>query len=127
MTAVPYILSGVSVLFLVLGVLFAFAMTLGMLRFPDAYTRLHAGTKGLTIGAGLLILGSAMRAPDPATALRMIVVAVFLMVTNPISCQAVARASYRIEHARRHLVVDEYGEAVDSLQDTETYNDGDTE
>jgi multicomponent Na+:H+ antiporter subunit G len=123
MISMTSVFSGISIVFLMLGLLFAFAMTVGMLRFPDAYTRLHAGTKGLTIGAGLLILGSALRAPDSAMALRMIIVALFLMVTNPISCQAVARASYRIEHARRHLVVDEYGEAVDSLQDTETHND----
>lgn len=119
----PEVFSGISAVFLITGTLFALVMTVGMLRFPDAYTRLHAGTKGLTIGAGLLILGSAMRAPDSATALRMIIVAVFLMVTNPISTQAIARASYRIEHARRHLVVDEYGEAVDQLQDTETTDD----
>ena len=123
MTEASDILSGISALFLATGTLFALAMTLGMMRFPDAYTRLHAGTKGLTIGAGLLILGSAMRAPDAAMALRMIIVAIFLMVTNPISTQAIARASYRIERARRHLVIDEYGEAVDSFQDTETTDD----
>ena len=118
MTQITEALPGVGTLFLAAGLLFALAMTLGILRFPDAYTRLHAGTKGLTIGAGLLLLGAAMRAPDWFTALRMIIVALFLMVTNPISTQAIARASYRIERARRHLVVDEYGEAVDILQDT---------
>ncbi|TVR68390.1 MAG: monovalent cation/H(+) antiporter subunit G [Spirochaetaceae bacterium] len=126
MIQLPALLSGISTLFLVTGTLFAVAMTLGIMRFPDAYTRLHAGTKGLTIGAGLLMLGSAMRAPDYVTALRMIIVAVFLMVTNPISTQAIARASYRIERARRHLVVDEYGEAVDTLQDTGSQDDDGT-
>lgn len=123
MTIPSVVVTGISSLFFLTGSLFALVMTIGMLRFPDAYTRLHAGTKGLTIGAGLLIAGAAIRAPDTAMALRMIVVAVFLMVTNPISTQAIARASYRIERARRHLVVDEYGEVVDSLQDTEEKDD----
>ncbi len=118
-------LSVASTVFLVLGTFFALAMTLGMLRFPDAYTRLHAGTKGLTIGAGLLILGAALRSPDVATGVRMVVVALFLMVTNPISTQAIARASYRIEATRRHVVVDEYAEAVEALEDTRADDTGD--
>lgn len=115
------VVDGISAVFMIIGTLFALAMTVGMIRFPDAYTRLHAGTKGLTIGAGLLILGAAMRSADVAMAVRMGVVAVFLMVTNPISAQAIARASYRIRAARRHLVVDEYGEQVDGFDDTRDY------
>lgn len=102
-----------------LGTIFTLAMTLGMIRFPDAYTRLHAGTKGLTIGAGLIVLGASLHAPSWAIGIRMIIVAVFFMVTNPISTQAIGRAAYRIRAARRQLVVDEYAEAVDRIQDTE--------
>ncbi len=94
-----------------IGLFFTFAMTVGMLRFPDAYTRLHAGTKGLTIGAGLLLVGVAVRAPSAAFALRAILVVVFLLVTNPIAIHAIARANYRSERARRHLVIDEYAES----------------
>lgn len=98
-------------LFMGAGLFFCFAMTVGMLRFPDAYTRLHAGTKGLTVGAGLLLIGVAARSPSIAFALRALVVGVFLFVTNPIATHAIARANYRSEHARRHLVVDEYAES----------------
>lgn len=93
------------------GLFFCFAMTVGMLRFPDAYTRLHAGTKGLTVGAGLLLVGIAVRSPSAAFALRSLLVAIFLFVTNPIATHAIARANYRSERARRHLVVDEYAES----------------
>ena len=101
-----------------IGLFFMFAMTVGMLRFPDAYTRLHAGTKGLTIGAGLLLIGVAVRAPSVAFALRAILVGVFLLVTNPIAIHAIARANYRSERARRHLVIDEYAEARERIRDT---------
>jgi multicomponent Na+:H+ antiporter subunit G len=109
--------------FLLTGTVFAGAMAVGMIRFPDAYTRLHAGTKGLTIGAGLLVLGAAMRAPSASMALRMIVVAILFMLTNPIASQAIARGAYRIEKARRHLVVDEYAEVAPSVRDTGEAND----
>jgi multicomponent Na+:H+ antiporter subunit G len=105
-------------IFMVLGTVFAFAMTLGMIRFPDAYTRLHAGTKGLTIGAGLIVLGAAFHAPSWGIGIRMVIVAIFFMLTNPISTQAIGRAAYRIRAARRQLVVDEYAEAVNQIQDT---------
>lgn len=101
-----------------LGLLFCFAMAVGMLRFPDAYTRLHAGTKGLTVGAGLLLVGVAVRAPSLAFALRAVVVGLFLAVTNPIAIHAIARANYKSERARRHMVVDEYAERLEQTDDS---------
>lgn len=100
------------------GLFFCFAMTVGMLRFPDAYTRLHAGTKGLTVGAGLLLLGVALRAPSFAFAVRAVLVALFLVTTNPIAIHAIARANYRSERSRRHLAVDEYAERLEQSRDT---------
>ncbi len=96
------------------GTFFAMAMTVAIIRFPDAYTRLHAGTKGLTIGAGLLLMGLAMIAPDAAHAVRTLLVGLFLMITNPISTHAIARSNYRTEHERHRLVVDDYQEFLDS-------------
>ncbi|MFP4331001.1 MAG: monovalent cation/H(+) antiporter subunit G [Alkalispirochaetaceae bacterium] len=95
------------------GLFFFFAMSLGMLRFPDAYTRLHAGTKGLTVGAGLILIGVALRSPTVAFALRALLVGLFLGITNPIAVHAIARANYKSERARRHLVVDEYAERLE--------------
>lgn len=101
-----------------LGLFFCLAMAVGMLRFPDAYTRLHAGTKGLTVGAGLLLIGVAVRAPSLAFALRALLVGLFLAVTNPIAIHAIARANYKSERARRHLVVDEYAERLERSDGT---------
>ncbi len=97
-----------------LGTFFTFAMTVAILRFPDAYTRLHAGTKGLTIGAGLILAGLALSAPDAAHTVRTVLVGLFLMATNPISTHAIARANYRTEHERHRLVVDDYQDYMDA-------------
>lgn len=100
------------------GLFFCLAMAVGMLRFPDAYTRLHAGTKGLTVGGGLLLLGIAVRAPSLAFGLRALLVGAFLVVTNPIAIHAIARAYYRSEEGPRHLVVDEYAEHLEETDGT---------
>lgn len=93
-----------------IGLFFSFAMSVGMLRFPDAYTRLHAGTKGLTVGVGMVLLGVAVRSGTLEFGLRVLLIGAFLLVTNPIAIHAVARANHRAERARRRLIVDDYAE-----------------
>lgn len=100
-----------------MGLFFMLATTVGVLRFPDAYTRLHAGTKGLTVGAGLILVGAAIQAPSVGFAARALLVVVFLLTTNPIAIHAIARANYRAARARRHLVLDEYAEHLERTDD----------
>lgn len=52
----------VAAALLILGGFFFFAGTVGLLRFPDVYTRLHAITKADNVGLGLIILGLAIQA-----------------------------------------------------------------
>lgn len=92
------------------GLFFSFVTAIGMLRFPDAFTRLHAGTKGLTIGVGLVLLGSGLTAPSVEHAVKTALIGLFLLVTNPIAMYALARASYRLQRGRLRLVIDEYQE-----------------
>lgn len=99
-----------SVLFMVLGLFFSLVTAIGMLRFPDAYTRLHAGAKGLVIGMGCLFIGSVLSAPSPSHAVKTVLIGLFLAVTNPIAIHALARANYRLQKRRLRLVIDEYQE-----------------
>ena len=57
-----------------LGALFFLAGTLGLLRFPDTLTRLHALTKADNLGLGLVVLGLLPLVPWPATALKLVAV-----------------------------------------------------
>lgn len=52
----------VAAALLILGGIFFFAGTVGLLRFPDVYTRLHAITKADNVGLGLIVLGLAVQA-----------------------------------------------------------------
>lgn len=51
-----------SVLFLLAGAVFFLAGTVGLLRFPDVYTRLHALTKADNVGLGLIVMGLILQA-----------------------------------------------------------------
>lgn len=74
-----------------IGILFLFLGSLGVFRMPDVYNRLQAGTKCTTLGAFLTIIGVGIMRPDWFW--RTLAIAVFILVTNPISNHALGRAS----------------------------------
>jgi len=78
------IITGIGVLFLVLG-------NFGILRLPDVYNRIQAGTKCTTFGTFFSIIGIGIIQPDWFW--KCLLIAVFVLVTNPISSHAIARAS----------------------------------
>jgi len=77
----------------VVGALFCFLAALGVLRFPDVFTRMHAATKAGVIGAGLILLGAAVASVDTAIILRALVGLIFLVLTGPVSAHLLARAA----------------------------------
>ena len=84
MELIGIIITGVGVLFLVLG-------NFGILRLPDVYNRIQAGTKCTTFGTFFTIIGIGIIQPDWFW--KCLLIAVFVLVTNPISSHAIARAS----------------------------------
>ena len=65
--------------------------SLGLLRMPDVYNRLQAGTKAATLGALALLLGLALHHPDWWP--KLLVIAGFLLFTNPVGSSTIARAA----------------------------------
>jgi len=76
------------------GAVFHFSAGLGMLRMPDAYTRMQAGTKASTLGNTLVLAGLAFY--HPSWTLKLVILICFVLMTNPVSSHALARAAYRI-------------------------------
>jgi len=74
-----------------IGTLFLFLGSLGLLRLPDVYNRLQAGTKCTTLGAFLTIIGVGIM--QPGWLPKTLVIAFFILITNPISNHALGRAS----------------------------------
>lgn len=76
---------------LALGAFFFIAGTLGLLRFPDVYSRLHAVTKADTLGLGLVVLGLCLRAPSWRAVVMMLLVWLLVMASSTTACQLLAR------------------------------------
>ena len=89
-------MSYIAAVLLVIGALFSALAALGILRFPDVYTRLHAAAKAGPLGAGLILLAVAFASNDWAIAIRAVVGLVFLIVTAPVSAHLLARAALKI-------------------------------
>ncbi|SDZ97678.1 monovalent cation/H(+) antiporter subunit G [Alkalimonas amylolytica] len=76
-----------GVLLLVMGLLFFLAGSLGLLRFPDVFSRLHAVTKADTLGLGFIVLGLALLEPNWQRFLLMLLIWGLVMLSGTISCQ----------------------------------------
>jgi multicomponent Na+:H+ antiporter subunit G len=76
-----------------LGLFFMIVGTIGILRMPDIFTRLHAAGMTDTMGAGFLILGMCLQTGLGLPMLRLVLVYVFLLFTSPIATHALARAA----------------------------------
>jgi multicomponent Na+:H+ antiporter subunit G len=72
------------------GVVFFVAGTLGLLRFPDRLTRLHALTKADNLGLGLVVLGLMARADDPLEAMKLAGVWLVLSLSSATLGQLIA-------------------------------------
>lgn len=79
---------------LLLGAIFTLLATIGVVRLPDLYTRMHAASKAGAVGGGLILLAVALLSQDAAVTSRAIIGVVFLLLTTPVSAHLLARASY---------------------------------
>ncbi|HNT28689.1 MAG TPA: monovalent cation/H(+) antiporter subunit G [bacterium] len=75
------------------GAAFLFLAGLGLVRMPDLFNRLQAGTKATTLGTLLTLAGAACLRPD--WAVKLLLIGLFILFTNPISSQVLARAAHR--------------------------------
>ena len=97
------------------GSVFLLLASVGMLRMPDYYNRMQTGTKATTLGSILFLVGVGVMRPEWLG--KMLLLVGFVVLTNPVSSHALARAAH---NARERL--DKVGKtvlAVDALADAE--------
>ncbi len=82
----------VADIFLLVGGLFTLLGALGLLRMPDVYNRIQAGTKAVTLGALSILVGIALLHPEWWT--KIVCIAGFILFTNPVGSSTIARALY---------------------------------
>ena len=83
----------IAYLFIILGLVFIFFGTLGIIRFPDIYTRLQTSSKCDAAGAVALLVGLMIREGLDSLSLRILLILVFLLLTNPVASHAIARSA----------------------------------
>lgn len=85
----------VSALFLLGGALLGIGGGIGLLRFPDFYTRLHAAGVTDTLCAGLFLAGLALQFGLSLASAKLLMIFFFLLFTSPTGCNALARTAWR--------------------------------
>ncbi len=80
-------------IFLLIGGAFIALGSLGLIRMPDVYNRLQAGTKAATLGTVAVLLGIGFHHPDWWA--KLLVVAGFVLFTNPVGSSTIARAALK--------------------------------
>ena len=88
---------GLTILAVGAGAFFFLAGTVGLLRFPDTLSRLHALTKADNLGLGLVVLGLLPQATRPLAALKLVAVWLLALVAAAIVSQLIAAAAHRDE------------------------------
>ncbi|MGA1820397.1 MAG: monovalent cation/H(+) antiporter subunit G [Thermoplasmatota archaeon] len=105
----------IGMVLVIIGFSFQVLGSLGLIRLPDVYNRLQAATKSITLGAISISIGIGVI--DPSLLTKAILVAVFLLITNPISSHAIARGAYRSKVPLwKGSVVDKYGPALEKKE-----------
>ena len=94
------ILDIIGISFVCLGALFFLGSTIGIIRFPDFYCRIHAAGKGDTLSTLLIVLGIALQQFDEISRssilffLKMLIISFFIFTTSPTATHALMRAGH---------------------------------
>jgi multicomponent Na+:H+ antiporter subunit G len=85
----------VAAALVVAGVVWLAVGGIGIVRFPDFYTRLHPAGKADTFGATLLILGLVVHQGLSLLSLKLLLIEAFILLANPAAAHAIGRAARR--------------------------------
>jgi multicomponent Na+:H+ antiporter subunit G len=89
------ILDLLSIVAISAGAIFFLAGTVGVLRFPDSFTRLHALTKADNLGLGLVVLGLLPQVSGVLAGLELVVIWLLVLLSGAAASQLIARAARR--------------------------------
>ena len=85
-----------TVMLLLIGAFFMLAGTIGFVRFPDFYSRMHATGKCDTLGEGLMLVALIIYGGATFVSVKILFLIVFILLANPTSTHAIAKAAYDV-------------------------------
>jgi multicomponent Na+:H+ antiporter subunit G len=80
--------------FLGIGCFFIFVTSIGIVRFPDFYSRLHPAGKTDTIGQSLILIGLIIYEGFSMVSVKLLIIVLFIFIASPTATHAVAQAAY---------------------------------
>lgn len=108
------LLAWIAGILMMMGGVFALAGAIGVLRFPDVFTRMHAASKAGVAGSGLGLIAVALAAQDAALSARAVLALLFFLMTTPLAAHLVARAALRAGHVPLSMQDDKRKNTVES-------------
>jgi multicomponent Na+:H+ antiporter subunit G len=82
-----------TIVFFFLGAFFILVSAVGLIRFPDLYTRMHATTKATSFGLLLIIVGASLHFNAPIVWLKAFLVTIFIYLTAPLAAHSIAKSA----------------------------------
>ncbi|TNB69295.1 monovalent cation/H(+) antiporter subunit G [Arthrobacter sp. BB-1] len=101
-----------SAVFMIVGAVMSLGAAIGLLRFPDLLSRMHAATKPQVLGLFLLLASIGLQLRTWWVWPVLLVAWIFQLLTVPVSAHMVGRAGYRTKHLHRELLTSDELEAV---------------
>jgi multicomponent Na+:H+ antiporter subunit G len=111
-TTLDAVTDALSAVFMIAGALMSLAAAIGLLRFPDLLSRMHAATKPQVLGLFLLLASIGLQLRTWWVWPVLLVAWIFQLLTVPVSAHMVGRAGYRTKHLHRELLSSDELEAV---------------
>ena len=107
----------IGMILIVVGLVFDFFGCLGLVRFPDVYSRLQASAKCITLGTCGILLGLFVFKGFTPTGIKALLCTIFILLTSPVSAHALARSAYRSGvKPYGDTVVDDYSKDMDKIR-----------
>lgn len=120
------VIDAVSAAFMILGALMSLGAAIGLLRFPDLMSRMHAATKPQVLGLFLLLCAVGLQLRTWWVWPVLAVAWIFQLLTVPVSAHMVGRAGYRTKHLHPELLsTDELEAVVQQAAGKDGFKDGD--
>lgn len=109
-----------AAIFFIAGAFFMFLAGLGVYRFPDLFSRMHAATKAASFGIGLMLIGLMILYFSWYWMIFSILIVLFVFITAPVAGHMLGRVAYiRNVPLYEKTIKDEMGTAENSLSEKE--------
>lgn len=111
---VDTVIDTVTAVFLITGALMSLGAAIGLLRFPDLMSRMHAATKPQVLGLFLVLAAIGLQLRTWWVWPVLLVAWIFQLLTVPVSAHMVGRSGYRTKHLQKELLsTDELADVVE--------------